>query len=221
MESNNPEGGHGGFGGIGLILILMGMMLLGTQFLMNFMGDPIIDAQGPSVTSHAQRLIDQMTSPVFRVLAVIMIGLGGMAWLFGLGAPIGNADAEEAAPRPPRRTPMLPMTQAARDAARRLDGLMARFRAMPQQLIPAEATVEFERLQASHLPDLTAAHRDARATVSVTSPEADALDAEYATSLDRLSTTLERLIDDCEEMGRGRLAVQSRFIELRHPDDVL
>lgn len=221
MESKNPEGDHGGFGNIGIVLVMMGTMLLCSRFLMNFMGEPSLDAQTPSVASNAQRLIDELTSPTFRVIAIMMIALGGMVRVFGIGAPPGEADAEEAATRLPRTTPTLPMTEAAREAARRLDGLMARFRAMPQEIIPAEAAVEFERLQGSHLPDLTTAHGDARAAVSATSPEADELDAEYATSLDRLSATLERLIDDCEEVGRGRLAVQSRFIELRHPDDVL
>ena len=96
---------------------------------------------------------------------------------------------------------------------------MAQFRSIPEDMVLAEAAVEFERIESSHVPDLQQAHRDSRATVPAKSAKSDALDAGYAASLDRVNDALARLIEGCEAVGRERLEIQSRFIEARHPKD--
>jgi hypothetical protein len=125
---------------------------------------------------------------------------------------------DEATTRP---APPLPLSEVARSSEARLNGLIAQFRSIPEDMVLPEASVEFERIESSHIPDLQHAHREARATVLATSDKADDLDADYATSVARICSALEGLIAGCETLGRERLAVQSRFIEARHPSDTI
>ena len=52
---------------------------------------------------------------------------------------------------------------------------------------------------------------------SPTSQQADELDTDYAASLNRLSATLEQMLDRSTALGRDRLQWQSLVIEERFP----
>ena len=101
-------------------------------------------------------------------------------------------------------------------AEARIAGLLARLKAVPEEL-REEATIELEGIEQRHMPALTRAHRKARATVSPTSQQADELDTDYAASLNRLSATLEQMLDRSTALGRDRLQWQSLVIEERFP----
>lgn len=46
------------------------------------------------------------------------------------------------------------MSEIAQSAETRLNGLIAQFRSIPENMVLPEAAVEFERIESSHLPNL-------------------------------------------------------------------
>lgn len=186
-------------GSLGFYAVLVGLLMLTLQWL----------------ADHAESALSaelQHTAPGTTVFGVLGLVFGIL--LIALG-DLGGSTGTTRKAKPcvsPRRPATLPMTLEARSALERLQTLMASFRAMPHALISPEAQAEFEQVTSTHLPSLSRAHREARSTVSVTSPDADTMDADYAVALDRMSVTLEQLLAGCKVLGRDRLAVQSRFI---------
>lgn len=195
-------------GSVGFFAVLVGLLMLTQQW--------VVGHAGPELFAGWQH-----TAPGTTVFGVL--GLVSGILLIALG-DLGGSTGTTRKPRPgvpPHRPVTLPMTFEARSALERLQNLMASFRAMPHTLILPEAWAEFEQVSSIHLPSLSQAHREARSTVSAISSDADTMDADYAVALDRMSVTLEQLLAGCKVLGRDRLAVQSRFIQARHPDDVL
>lgn len=129
-----------------------------------------------------------------KLLAVVLILVGGMLYATGMGYIELAGPFDGTAPRPKPLAATLPMNIDARMAEARIAGLLARLKAVPEEL-REEATIELEGIEQRHMPALTRAHRKARATVSPTSQQADELDTDYAASLNRLSATLEQMLD--------------------------
>jgi len=200
----------------GYTLILVAFLLKTASWMVGVITDgsaPLDDQSSRSLRA----LTDLLSGPLINVACVIMIVMAGFFLSFWSGWPSEHETSHGKAK--PAKVATLPMTETARAAEARLNGLIAQFRSMPENMVSAESSVEFERIESKHLPDLMAAHRQARATTTPTSHKADALDADYAGSMDRLSAKLARLIEGCEALGRERLEVQSRFIEARHPGE--
>lgn len=200
----------------GYTLILMAFLLKTASWMVGVITDgsaPLDDQSSRSMRA----LTDLLSGPLINVVCAIMIVMAGFFLSFWSGWPSEHEAPHEKAK--PAKVATLPMTETARAAEARLNGLIAQFRSMPENMVSPESSVEFERIESKHLPDLMEAHRQARAATRPTSHKADALDADYAGSLDRLSAKLARLIEGCEALGRERLEVQSRFIEARHPDE--
>lgn len=162
-----------------------------------------------------------LMSPGLLAASILMMAIGGMAVIFGTGEPIGTAVTSP--PRRGNRTTAQPLllTAEAQTAAISLNERLTRFRSLPADTVSAEASIEFDAIVAKHLPHLRAAHDGARLTVPDGSTEAEALDHDYAQSLDRLTATVDRLVNDCSGAARDRFAVEQRFIEMRHPDGSL
>ncbi len=150
------------------------------------------------------------------VLGLLPVILGAGLIFLAMRGTAGHGDADTGHGR--QLPPAMPMNEAASRATCRISGLLSRLHAMPAHLIPQEAAIEFERIESSHLVDLTTAHREARAVLANETAKADAVDAEYARSVDHLSDALEALIAQCEAVSRDRLAVQRRFIDVRHAE---
>lgn len=202
----------------GYTFLLMAFFLKTASWMIGVVGDGATLSDDHSSRS-MQALTQMLSGPMVDITCVIMIITAGFFLCWPKGSVRSHANPHEMATPPKIAT--LPMTEAARSAEKRLNGLIAQFRSIPGNMVLPEASVEFERIESKHLLDLQVAHREARSTVSVTSAKADALDADYAAMLGRLSDTVERLIESCEALGRERLEVQRRFIEARHSTDNL
>ncbi len=150
------------------------------------------------------------------VLGLLPVILGAGFIFLATRGKAGHGDADTGHDR--QLPPAMPMNEAASRATCRISGLLSRLHAMPAHLIPQDAAIELERIESSHLVDLTEAHREARAVLADETADADDVDAEYARSIDHLSDALEALIHQCEAAGRDRLAVQRRFIGVRHAE---
>lgn len=199
----------------GYTLIAMAFLIRSATWMVGVVTDGAAEADGSMPITQAMEGL--LKGPLIDISCVLMV-IGGclIAVFAGGGSDRTRMPAGEA--KIPRALP-LQMSELARSAEGRLNSLMAQFRSIPEDMVLAEAAVEFERIESSHVPDLQQAHRDSRATVPAKSAKSDALDAGYADSLDRVSDALARLIEGCEAVGRERLEIQSRFIEARHPKD--
>lgn len=199
----------------GYTLIAMAFLIKSASWMVGMVSDGAAEADGSMPITQA--MVDLINGPLIDIVCVLM-AIGGffLAVFAGGGSDRTRMTAGETKIT---RTLPLQMSELAQSAEGRLNSLMAQFRSIPEDMVLAEAAVEFERIQSSHVPDLQQAHRDSRATVPAKSAKSDALDAGYAASLDRVSDALARLIEGCEAVGRERLEIQSRFIEARHPKD--
>jgi len=199
----------------GYTLIAMAFLIRSATWMVGVVTDGAAEADGSMPITQAMEGL--LKGPLIDISCVLMV-IGGclIAVFAGGGSDRTRMPAGEA--KTPRALP-LQMSELAQSAEGRLNSLMAQFRSIPEDMVLAEAAVEFERIESSHVPDLQQAHRDSRATVPAKSAKSDALDAGYADSLDRVSDALARLIEGCEAVGRERLEIQSRFIEARHPKD--
>ena len=199
----------------GYTLIAMAFLIKSASWMVSMVTDGAAEADGSMPITQA--MVDLINGPLIDILCVLMV-IGGffLAVFAGGGSDRTRMTAGETKIA---RTLPLQMSELAQSAEGRLNSLMAQFRSIPEDMVLAEAAVEFERIESSHVPDLQQAHRDSRATVPAKSAKSDALDAGYAASLDRVSDALARLIEGCEAVGRERLEIQSRFIEARHPKD--
>lgn len=73
---------------------------------------------------------------------------------FGGGAGGARRSGHPASNPSTLRRPSLPMSEIAQSAETRLNGLIAQFRSIPENMVLPEAAVEFERIESSHLPNL-------------------------------------------------------------------
>lgn len=197
----------------GAIIGVMGLILLGVVALVQLTTDPSDESL------HYMSATASLMGWNGWILAALPLTLSAAIILFALhGFPDENGEGVHEA------GPLLcdgPMSEAARSAALRISRLLSRFHAMPARIVPDDVSIEFEGIEVRHLPGLTKAHTEARAAVSPSSPESDAIDAEYAVSLETLGNSIERLVKRCEAVGRERLAEQARFIETRHTESLL
>ncbi len=219
MESNSNNTRPGPSGpSMALTILLFVILLRSASWILGVVtdGEPLPESNSSLPFEHLYRIVDTIQGPIGNALCIVGIAIAGMAYMTGaFGLESGGSSTAEG--EKPKRAPTLPMSEAARAAEARLNALSAQFRSIPENMVLPEASIEFERIEAKHVPDVRIAHREARSTVSPTSEKADALDEDYAGMLDRISDTVERLIEGCEALGRERLEVQARFIEARHP----
>lgn len=220
MDPNNNNTSPSPSGGsLAWTIILFVIMFKSALWMIGVVidGEPLPEGNSSPPFEHLYRIIDTLQGPIGNALCVVGITVAGMAYMTGnFGFESGGSTTAEG--EKPKRVPTLPMSEAARAAEVRLHALSAQFRSIPENMVLPEASIEFERIEAKHVPDVKLAHREARTTVSPTSEKAEALDADYALMLDRISNSVERLIEGCEALGRERLAVQGHFIEARHPN---
>ena len=181
-------------------------------------GEPLSEGNSSLPFEQLYRIVDTIQGPIGDALCFVGITVAVMAYITGnFGAEFRSSTTAKG--EKPKRIPTLPMSEAARAAEARFNALSAQFRSMPENMVLPEASIEFERIQEKHVPDVRLAHREARSTVSPTSEKADALDEDYAGMLGRISDSVQHLIEGCEALGRERLEVQARFIEARHHGD--
>jgi|FEC22Drversion2_1045045.scaffolds.fasta_scaffold03981_4 hypothetical protein len=209
-----PTSPKGGFD-IGLTCGLLGVFLSAANFMTSQFAE-LGNGVGADPASPLQQIADLLSGNVVKLLAVVLILVGGMLYATGMGYIELAGPFDGTAPRPKPLAATLPMNIDARMAEARIAGLLARLKAVPEEL-REEATIELEGIEQRHMPALTRAHRKARATVSPTSQQADELDTDYAASLNRLSATLEQMLDRSTALGRDRLQWQSLVIEERFP----
>lgn len=193
----------------GLFLSTMAFVLLAMRFAVPALYGDVSDV-GPYTSL-------LMSTPVL-ILSVLGIVTGGLALILD---PFGATPQKtrEALSTARGQAPVL--NSEAQVATAQVDKLVARFRDLPGDAVPMDARIEYDAIVDKHLPSLRSAHHDARSTVAVGSDDADALDHDFAQSLNRLSASLVRLLDDCGEDARGRFEVEQRFIEMRHPGEGL
>jgi hypothetical protein len=203
----------------GYMFIVLAFLVKSATWMVGLLTDGAVEPDS-SLGPYTTAMNSLMTGPLINVMCLLMIVGGGCIIMFGGGGDVQRSDLPAGTSNTPRRT-ALPMSDAAQSVEIRLNGLLAQFHSIPENMVLPEAAVEFERIESSHVPDLQNAHREARATVTAKSTKSDELDADYAVSLTRISDALERLIEGCEELGRARLKVQGRFIEARHPKNLL
>lgn len=209
-----PTSPKGGFD-IGLHCGLLGVFLSAANFMTSQFAE-LGNGVDADPASPLQQIADLLSGNVVKSLAVVLILVGGVLYATGIGyiELAGHSEGTAARTKPLAAT--LPMNIDARMAEARIAGLLARLKAIPEEL-REEATIELEGIEQRHMPALAQAHRKARATVSPTSQQADELDTDYAGSLNRLSATLEQMVDRSEALGRERLQWQSLVIEERFP----
>jgi len=219
MESNSNNTRPGPSGpSMALTILLFVILLRSASWMLSVVidGEPLPESNSSLPFEHLYRIVDTIQGPIGNALCIVGIAIAGMAYMTGaFGLESGGPSTAEG--EKPKRAPTLPMSEAARAAEARLNALSAQFRSIPENMVLPEASIEFERIEAKHVPDVRIAHREARSTVSPTSEKADALDEDYAGMLDRISDSIQHLIEGCEALGRERLEVQGRFIEARHP----
>lgn len=203
------------------LLVMTAFLLKSASWIIEVItdGDPAPGGSVGRAGELADNLHDLVSGTMLNTLCILMVIVAGVLYATG-GGEKDRSDPSPAGAARPRRASTLPLNAAARDAEARLAELTAQFRSIPEHIVLQEAGIEFERIEARHVPDLQLAHREARTTVSATSAKADLLDADYAVMLNRLNDSLQRLIESCEALGRERLEVQGRFIEARHPTDM-
>ena len=107
----------------------------------------------------------------------------------------------------------VPFTPAGAAALLRTNNMAKRVRELPERLIAGELRSDRDRVLGTHLSDLLAAHRDARAAGA-----ADA-DTELADGLQHIDEELRRILAACRSRATDSLEVQSRFLEQRYPAD--
>ncbi|MBB3349407.1 hypothetical protein [Sphingomonas sp. BK069] len=213
-DHRQPTSPKGGFD-VGLNAALLGVFLSAANFVTSQFAE-FGEGLGTDHGSPLQQIADLLSGDVVKPLAVVLILVGGMLYATGMGYIELAGPSKGNAPRP-KPLATLPMNIDARMAEARITGLLARLKAVPEEL-REEATIELEGIEQRHMPALTRAHRKARATVSPTSKQADELDTDYAASLNRLSATLEQMVDRSEALGRERLQWQTLVIEERFPN---
>ena len=220
MDPKNNAGGDPVLApNAGYTLLGVAFLLKSATWMVGILTDGMSESDG-SMGRITEAMGSIINGPLINIVCILMAIGGGLIIGFGGG---GNADRSNipAGEANTRRVSSLQLSKVAQSAEARLKSLIAQFRSIPEDMVLPEAAVEFERIESSHVPDLQRAHRDSRATVRAKPAKSDELDADYAVSLDRISDALTRLIDGCEAVGRERLEIQSRFIEARHPKDVL
>ncbi|WP_375428863.1 hypothetical protein [uncultured Sphingomonas sp.] len=107
----------------------------------------------------------------------------------------------------------VPFAPAGAAALSRTNSMAKEVRDLPERLISDELRSDRDRVLGTHLSDLLAAHRDARAAGA-----ADA-DAELADGLQHIDEELRRILAACRSRATDSLEVQSRFLEQRYPGD--
>lgn len=219
MDQKNPDE-RSGSGSLGMpaLLVMLAFVLKSASWLINVTvgDDPYPEGSGGAVSHVTENLQNLVSGTMVDTFCILMVVVAGMLYATGMGGGGRSDEPSAEAPRS-RRVPTLPLNETARAAEARLAELIAQFRSIPDHIVLQEASIEFERIEGKHVPDLQLAHREARTTVSATSAKAELLDADYAVMLNRLNDSLQRLIESCEALGRERLEVQGRFIEARHP----
>lgn len=216
-KSNNTSPGPSGRS-MALTILLWVIVFKSLSWMIGVLidGEPLPEEGSSLPVEPLYRIVDTLQGPTGNVLCMVGITIAAMAYMTGnFGVECRGSATKEGEKL--KRIATLPMSEAARTAETRLNALSAQFRSIPENMVLPEASIEFERIQANHVPDVRLAHREARSTVSPTSEKAGALDEDYAGMLNRISDTVERLIEGCEALGRERLEVQGRFIEARHP----
>lgn len=200
----------------------IGVQLLILAFLMKF-ATWVIQPMTADAGKHQSgleaglyNLSDVVLGTGVDVFSIILIAAAGFCIAMGGGSVKHHEPISDTTDRT-RAQPRVTLTEEAQLAGKRFDALAAQFRSIPESMVSPEASIEFERINSSHMPDLQTAHREARATVTAKSNKSGELDADYALSLSRISDALEGLIEGCETLGRERLEVQGRFIKARHP----
>ncbi|WP_132910753.1 hypothetical protein [Sphingomonas sp. BK235] len=203
-----------GFFRVDHYLIYVGVMLgIGRWIALQFgADDPLPDT---SLGAALEAILQGLRSHLAAAIAIFAVCVGGTLSAAGAGE-IEWPSASRRNGRDPSADSPPPLNTDARMAEARLSRVIARINAMPADL-REEASIELGGIEERHLPALRNAHRKARATVSPASPQAEALDNNYAASIDRMSATLEELAARSEELGRERLAWQTLVIEERFP----
>jgi type IV secretory pathway VirB2 component (pilin) len=214
-DHRQPTSPKGGFD-IGLTCGLLGVFLSAANFMTSKFAELDAGLGTRSGDPLVQQIADLLSGNIVKSLAVLLIVAGGLLYSFGVGYIELGVRSDQTTARP-KQAASLPMNIDARMAEARIAGLLARLKAVPEEL-REEATIELEGIEQRHMPALTQAHREARATVSPTSKQADELDADYAASLDRLSATLAQMVNRSEALGRERLQWQTLVIEERFPN---
>lgn len=197
-------------------MIVLANLTIGVIF-----GDPTPIAAGLAQPEVFQAT-DLILSPLVRLLGILSMLIGGCCYAFGIDPLFPRAvtdpdqapDNDRARRRSDARAAYSPVAAAASD---RVDLALARLRSMPADTFSPEARLEYEAIRDKHLPSLRAAHTTARAAFPADGPDAAAIDADLAGSLTLLAGKLEELIEHCGEEARSGLAVERRFVELRHP----
>lgn len=193
----------------GLFLSTMAFVLLGMRFAVPALYGDVSDV-GPYTTL-------LMSTPVL-LLSVLGIVTGGLAIIFD---PFGAQPQEIRKTLPTARGQTTTLSSEAQVATAQIDKLVTRFHDLPDDAVPMDARIEYDAIVDKHLPGLRSAHHDARSMVAAGTKDAEALDHDFAQSLNRLSASLVRLLDNCGENARGRFEVEQRFIEMRHPGEGL
>lgn len=195
-------------------LICIGIMLgIGRWIALQFgADDPLPDT---SLGAALEAILQALRSHLAAAIAIFAVCVGGTLSAAGAGE-IEWPSALRRNGRGPRADSLPPLNTDARMAEARLNRVVARINAMPADL-REEASIELRGIEERHLPALRKAHRKARATVPPASPQAEALDNDYAASLHRMSGTLEKLASRSEDLGRERLTWQTLVIEERFP----
>lgn len=91
--------------------------------------------------------------------------------------------------------------------------LARKVRELPERLLSDDLRSDRKRVLGTHLSDLLAAHRDARAAGA---PNAD---SELAEGLPHIDEELRRILNACRSKANDSLETQSRFLEQRYPAD--
>lgn len=220
-QKHSVERPTSGSPSIPVMLVVTAFLLKSASWIIEVItGDDPGPAGSVGAAGHlADNLHNLVSGTMLNTLCIVMVIVAGALYATGAGES-SRSDASLAEAPPLQLPSTIVLNEAARAAEARLAELSAQFRSIPEHLVLQEAGIEFERIEAKHVPDLQLAHREARRTVSATSAKADVLDADYADMLNHLNDSLERLIEGCEALGRERLEVQGRFIEARHPIDM-
>lgn len=199
-------------------LIVAGLIIGLMNILVTVMGIDPSSSIGMPWEGAVDRLVYELTSPTAKAAGVLSIMVGGMAYMFGAVDLPSFGKADPVPPKPAAPQQAISLSPDADAASRRVRTALLRLSNMQPDVMTPEIEVEYEAIRSRHVPDLQAAHAKARRAVADENDIA-ALDTEYAASLTLIANKLNGLLDDCEVIAGRDLAVQSRFIETRHPPE--
>ncbi len=154
-----PTSPKGGFD-IGLTCGLLGVFLSAANFMTSQFAE-LGNGVGADPASPLQQIADLLSGNVVKLLAVVLILVGGMLYATGMGYIELAGPSDGTAPRPNPLAATLPMNIDARMAEARIAGLLARLKAVPEEL-REEATIELEGIEQRHMPALTVNRRPKR-----------------------------------------------------------